>query len=240
MSVFPPLSLLHHLGVTLRVCWKQTEITGLKVVSTKTLGNFVEVDHSAAAKMVKFPEFVGVSSTGKKARYVTQELTTLEANIKQLTQAIVEKEEQIFEEISARILQDAKGILESAAALANLDVTCSLGLLAAQNNFVRPTVDTSVDFDVVGGRHPVIESFQAQHKKNFTGNDTSLGASQRTWLITGPNMGGKSTFLRQNALIAILAQIGSFVPASFAKIGIVDKLFSRVNNVLFFDVPVFF
>lgn len=154
--------------------------------------------------------------------------------MRQLNTEILEKEARIFEEICSVIMKDSKKLVKAATTLANLDVSCSLATVAFKNDFVRPKIDNSLEFDIVGGRHPVIEIFQAQQKKNFTSNDASLNPAQRLWLITGPNMGGKSTFLRQNALIAILAQIGSFVPARMAKVGIVDKLFSRVSLFLLF------
>jgi DNA mismatch repair protein MutS len=116
----------------------------------------------------------------------------------------------------------------AAGALAALDVAAALGELAAEQNYARPLVDTSLAFAIKGGRHPVVE--QALGKSGaFIANDCDLAPEQRLWLLTGPNMAGKSTFLRQNALIALLAQAGSFVPATMAHIGVVDRLFSRVG-----------
>jgi DNA mismatch repair protein MutS len=115
-------------------------------------------------------------------------------------------------------------------ALAKLDVGASLAELAADNNYCRPIVDESLSFNVMGGRHPVVEASLKQNLEDkFVANDCDLGEENRLWLVTGPNMAGKSTFLRQNALITILAQMGSFVPAGKAHIGIVDRLFSRVG-----------
>ena len=123
-----------------------------------------------------------------------------------------------------------EAIARAGSALAGIDVTAALAELAVRRRYVRPAVDDSLDFAVTGARHPVVESFlERDAEAAFVPNDCDLGPEQRLWLVTGPNMAGKSTFLRQNALIAILAQIGSFVPAEAARIGIVDRLFSRVG-----------
>src|SRR5690606_17001614 len=121
-----------------------------------------------------------------------------------------------------------------ADALAELDVTVSLAHLAATRNYVRPRIDESLAFAIEGGRHPVVEEMAQAEGRSFVANDADLSGSEemgggRLWLVTGPNMGGKSTFLRQNALIAILAQMGSFIPAATAHIGVVARLFSRVG-----------
>jgi DNA mismatch repair protein MutS len=124
----------------------------------------------------------------------------------------------------------AGAISLAADALARLDVSASLAALAADRRYVRPRVDDSTAFSISGGRHPVVEAALAAGRDGgFVANDCDLAEAHRLWLVTGPNMAGKSTFLRQNALIAILAQAGSFVPADDAHIGIVDRLFSRVG-----------
>ena len=116
-----------------------------------------------------------------------------------------------------------------ARAAADLDVALSLAQLAVDCNYVRPHMEDSTAFDIKGGRHPVVESALQKDGVAFVPNDCNLDPDQKLWLLTGPNMAGKSTFLRQNALIVILAQIGSYVPAASARIGIVDKCFSRVG-----------
>ena len=120
-------------------------------------------------------------------------------------------------------------IATAARALAGLDLATALAELAARRGYRRPRVDDSLAFQIEGGRHPVVEALApAGEAGRFIPNDCDLGESMRLWLVTGPNMAGKSTFLRQNALIAILAQMGSFVPAAAAHIGVIDRLFSRL------------
>ena len=136
----------------------------------------------------------------------------------------------MFDALSAQILSRSIETANAAAALAALDVAAALAELAISQNYVRPQVDDSRTFEVIGGRHAVVED--AHRRANdpaFVSNDCDLGVDGQVWLVTGPNMAGKSTFLRQNALIIILAQIGSYVPATKAHIGIVDRLFSRVG-----------
>ena len=141
----------------------------------------------------------------------------------------------IFEGLVASVIAQSAPIKECAEALARLDVASALGALAAERDYARPQVDASHDFVIEGGRHPVVEQALARDGTPFVANDCDLSPPKakptagRIWLITGPNMAGKSTFLRQNALIAILAQMGSFVPAKAAQIGVVDRLFSRVG-----------
>jgi DNA mismatch repair protein MutS len=126
------------------------------------------------------------------------------------------------------VLSETETLRALADALAELDVSAALAQLAAERNYCRPVVDASLDFAITGGRHPVVEETVRREGQPFVANDTDLSGGA-LWLVTGPNMGGKSTFLRQNALIAILAQMGSFVPATTARIGVVDRLFSRVG-----------
>jgi DNA mismatch repair protein MutS len=133
---------------------------------------------------------------------------------------------ELFADLVGEVLARIEEIARAANALAGLDVATSLALLAAERRFCRPVLEDSTAFDIKGGRHPVVE---ASIEGGFVANDCNLENTQRLWLITGPNMAGKSTFLRQNAVIAILAQMGSFVPADAARIGIVDRLFSRVG-----------
>jgi DNA mismatch repair protein MutS len=136
---------------------------------------------------------------------------------------------ELFEELCRAVLAEAEAIAGTARALARLDVAAGLAELAAVERYCRPEIDDSGAFVIRGGRHPVVEQALARAATPFIANDADLSAPQRLWLLTGPNMAGKSTFLRQNALIAILAQAGSFVPAERAHIGVVDRLFSRVG-----------
>ncbi|MGA8696135.1 MAG: DNA mismatch repair protein MutS, partial [Xanthobacteraceae bacterium] len=141
---------------------------------------------------------------------------------------------EIFERMAGAVAAASVTIKDAAEAIAALDVVCALAALAVERDYVRPHVDDSLAFAIEGGRHPVVEQMLATGGGPFVANDCDLSppadaAAGRIWIVTGPNMAGKSTFLRQNALIAILAQIGSFVPARAAHIGVIDRLFSRVG-----------
>src|SRR5262249_11742722 len=127
------------------------------------------------------------------------------------------------------VVAQAPELRRAAEALAVCDVTAALAELAGEQNYAWPIVDDTLAFDVKGGRHPVVELALKNSGVSFVANDCDLGAAARLWLLTGPNMAGKSTFLRQNALIVLMAQMGSFVPAASAHIGVVDRLFSRVG-----------
>jgi DNA mismatch repair protein MutS len=167
-------------------------------------------------------------------RFTTTELGELEAKIASAGDRALGIELDIFERVSAAVIAESAAIKDCAEALARLDVASALGTLAAERDFARPHVDHSLGFVIEGGRHPVVEQALARDGTPFVANDCDLSPpgevdAGRIWLITGPNMAGKSTFLRQNALIAILAQMGSFVPAKHAQIGVVDRLFSRVG-----------
>ena len=135
----------------------------------------------------------------------------------------------ILDALEAAAVEEADTVARVADALARLDRSAALATVAASRGWVRPVVDDSLAFDIVGGRHPVVEEARRSAGEAFVPNDCRLEGEARVWLLTGPNMGGKSTFLRQNALIALLAQAGSFVPATSARLGLVDRLFSRVG-----------
>ncbi|MBY0407403.1 MAG: DNA mismatch repair protein MutS, partial [Rickettsiales bacterium] len=163
-------------------------------------------------------------------RYTTPELGELERAISEAAEKALKLELALFDELVTEVLAQQGVIVQAARSIAALDVFAGLAELAVQRQYTRPRIDGSLAFDITSGRHPVVEASLAQHGKiPFIGNSANLAPEQRLWLLTGPNMAGKSTFLRQNALIAILAQIGSFVPAQSAHIGIVDRLFSRVG-----------
>jgi DNA mismatch repair ATPase MutS len=129
-----------------------------------------------------------------------------------------------------QIVKNIVKLRNNAAVLDELDVACGFATLAMQKNWIRPILNNGTEHQIRGGRHPTVESGLIEQGKQFTSNDCVVGNTSRILLITGPNMGGKSTFLRQNALISILAQTGSFVPAEYAEIGLVDKIFSRVGS----------
>jgi DNA mismatch repair protein MutS len=162
-------------------------------------------------------------------RFTTDELASAEARITGAADRSLAIELELFEELRRASLAEERALSASASALAELDVYCALAELAEAEGYCRPAVDASAAFAVKGGRHPVVEQALARaHSGPFIANGCEL-SKKRLWIVTGPNMGGKSTFLRQNALIAILAQMGGFVPAESAHIGVADRLFSRVG-----------
>ena len=164
------------------------------------------------------------------ARFTTVELGELERRIASAGDKALALEIEFFAGLVGLVNAAAETIAAVGAALSLLDVLAGLAELAAEADYCRPRVDDSARFEVAGGRHPVVEAaLVSQQAGSFVANDCDLGPRQRLWLVTGPNMAGKSTFLRQNALIAVLAQIGSYVPAKEAHIGVVDRLFSRVG-----------
>jgi DNA mismatch repair protein MutS len=160
-----------------------------------------------------------------QVRFTTTELGELEAKIASAADRALNLELEIFERLSAMLVAASNEIKAAAEALAMLDVSSGLAMLAVERAYVRPEIDRSLAFVVEGGRHPVVEQAISDP---FVANDCDLSAG-RIWLLTGPNMAGKSTFLRQNALIVVLAQMGGFVPAKRCKLGVVDRLFSRVG-----------
>jgi DNA mismatch repair protein MutS len=162
-------------------------------------------------------------------RFGSAELAELASKILNAHDHALAAEAAHFEELRGHVLVRAAAIQGTAAALARLDVASALAELAATANWCRPDVEDGTAFDIAQGRHPVVQAALAKQRTAFVGNDCDLGGDRRLWLVTGPNMAGKSTFLRQNALIAVLAQAGSFVPAASARIGVVDRLFSRVG-----------
>lgn len=225
---------------------QQTGIKNLKVKHNNILGYFIETTSAAAPAIEAYNQakggrFIHRQSTVSAARFTSEELRATEHSIVTAAERALEIELEIFDQLCNIILEHGEHIRAMAQALNIFDLSCALARLSAQRNYCRPTLDNSLQFTIVKGRHPVVE--QALRKKNncdFIANDcdlsplhanhTNIDMSQgKLLLLTGPNMGGKSTFLRQNALIVILAQIGCFVPAEKAHIGVVDKLFSRVG-----------
>jgi DNA mismatch repair protein MutS len=212
-----------------------TGIRSLKIRHNNVLGYFIEVSAQHGEKLLGPPAnatFIHRQTLAGQVRFSTTELGDLEARIASAAERALSLELDIFERLAARVTAESANIRAAADALAALDVSAALALLAVERNYARPGVDDSHDFVVEGGRHPVVEQALVADTP-FIANDCDLspdgGTAGRIWLVTGPNMAGKSTFLRQNALIAVLAQLGSFVPARRARIGIVDRLFSRVG-----------
>jgi DNA mismatch repair protein MutS len=205
---------------------QETGIPGLKIRYNNVLGYYAEITALHQKKITE--TFIHRQSLANALRYTTTELGELERKIAEAADRGLKLELEIFATLVENIVAQAEAIAGAARAIAALDVAAGLAELAAEKRYVRPQTDGSLAFDIKGGRHPVVEVGMTKHSQ-FISNDCDLGEQQRLWLLTGPNMAGKSTFLRQNALIAILAQMGSYVPAESAHIGVVDKLFSRVG-----------
>jgi len=212
-----------------------TGIQALKIKHNNVLGYFIETTATHAEKMLSPPlseTFIHRQTTANQVRFTTVELSELETKILNAGNHAVELEKTLYANLRAAILDKAGEIGATSAALAELDLACALADLAQAENWVKPTVDNSRAFDIKGGRHPVVERALAQQSGTpFVANDCDLSAdtSAAIWLLTGPNMAGKSTYLRQNALMALIAQMGSYVPARSAHIGLVSQLFSRVG-----------
>jgi len=216
---------------------KYAEIVGVKTLKVRhnnMLGYYIEVpsSHGERIRTEHIDLFIHRQSMANAMRFTTAELSELESKIAQAAGKALALEEHIFDELCTEVLSKASEVAALASALAALDVAAGLATLAVKENWCRPLVDEGLDFAIMGGRHPVVEAALARSGgEPFIANDCdlSVGGAKRLWLVTGPNMAGKSTYLRQNALIAILAQVGSYVPATNARIGIVDRLFSRVG-----------
>ncbi|MDD4556938.1 MAG: DNA mismatch repair protein MutS [Alphaproteobacteria bacterium] len=210
---------------------EQTKISSLKVKYNNVIGYFIEVPTKFSMEMLENPNFIHRQSISTAARFTTVDLTELENKIIGASDKSVALELELYAELVTQILAHADEISKTAKALAEIDVAMGLAELAIDKNYCRPLIDDSLAFDVKDGRHPVVEeAIEREHKTQFVANDCLLGEkSSMLWLLTGPNMAGKSTFLRQNAIIAIMAQMGSYVPCSSAHIGVIDKIFSRVG-----------
>ncbi len=222
----------------------ETEIAALKVRHNNVLGYYIEVPPRHGEKLTKEPfsgTYIHRQTMANAMRFTTPELASLASRIAEAAGRALEIELAMFDELVAATVAEASALSRAAQALAALDTTSALAELAAERRHVRPRVDASLAFEVKAGRHPVVEAALAKTGEQFVPNDCDLSAEQgaasrreaptkkHLWLLTGPNMAGKSTFLRQNALIAIMAQMGAFVPADEAHIGVVDRLFSRVG-----------
>jgi len=208
-------------------------VAALKIKHNGVLGYFIEVTQQHADKLIAMKELFRHRQTMAGAvRFSTDELANLASRIAEAGEQSLAIEKSLFDEMTALALENAEGLAAIAAALAAMDVSVSLAELAVAARHVRPSLDNGLGFKIARGRHPVVEAALASdHARSFVPNDCDLSPNSkgRLWLVTGPNMAGKSTFLRQNALIAIMAQMGGFVPADSAHIGIVDRLFSRVG-----------
>ncbi|WP_051135921.1 DNA mismatch repair protein MutS [Sandarakinorhabdus limnophila] len=208
----------------------ETGITALKIRHNNVLGYHIEVPAQRADPLLRADSgFIHRQTMAGAVRFSSPELGELGTKIAQAADHALAAEAAHLEELRETALAHTASIAATAAALARLDVAAALAELAASENWCRPTVDASTAFHIESGRHPVVELAVRKSGTRFTPNDCDLSADRRVWLVTGPNMAGKSTFLRQNALIAVLAQAGSHVPAAAAHIGVVDRLYSRVG-----------
>ncbi|NDV43357.1 DNA mismatch repair protein MutS [Flagellimonas sediminis] len=209
---------------------RETELTGitsLKIDSNNVFGYYIEVRNTHKDKV---PEsWIRKQTLVNAERYITEELKEYEAKILGAEERILHLEQQLFERLLVWMQEFITPVQQNAHLIAQLDCLCGFAQLANENNYVQPVMDESTELDITEGRHPVIEK-QLPLGEQYVTNDVLLNREdQQIIMITGPNMSGKSALLRQTALIVLLAQMGSFVPASEAKIGVIDKIFTRVG-----------
>lgn len=217
---------------------QDTGIDSLKIAYNNILGYYIEVPAKRADKLMIRPgeqntpdnPFIHRQTMASAVRFTTPQLAEMERDMTSAADKALAIEQEFFDQLCDETGNLSEQIGTLARALAALDVAAAMAHLAAEQHYARPVIATDTVFNIKGGRHPVVEAaLKAQGGDAFVPNDCDLSEAQRLWLLTGPNMAGKSTFLRQNALIAIMAQMGGFVPAASATIGLVDRLFSRVG-----------
>lgn len=204
---------------------ERSGINSLKVKFNKIFGYYIEISNANLGQVPA--DYTRKQTLANAERFTTPELKEYEEKVLTAEEKIVALEAKLFEELRAKVLAKTSELKASAAAAAYLDVMVGLALVSWENRYTRPVLGTGYDLRVSGGRHPVIEKLNPQDK--FIPNDTILTEAQRMILITGPNMGGKSTFLRQTALIVLMAHLGMYVPADSAEISLVDRIFTRVG-----------
>ncbi|MBF0410632.1 MAG: DNA mismatch repair protein MutS [Candidatus Riflebacteria bacterium] len=207
---------------------KERERTGLKTLKVRknsVFGYFIEISKSMAEKAPV--EYVRKQTLVNGERYITAELKDYETKVFSASERAVQIEKEIFEQLAEAIKESVKPLQKAANRIAELDTICSLARIALEKRYVKPEISNDSGLKIIKGRHPVVEAFLGPGQ--FISNSLVLDDKKKQAIITGPNMAGKSTFLRQNALIILLAQIGSYVPAESAKIGIVDRIFTRVG-----------
>jgi len=206
----------------------ETGVTSLKIRHNAIIGYHIEVPSKQAERLGT--AFIHRQTMAAASRFTTTELVELAGRITGAAEQALGLELRLFEDLTAEVSGRAAEIALVQNGLATVDAVAALAEMAEEARWVRPHVSEGATFAIEGGRHPVVEAaLAAAHAQGFVANHCDLGAAQRLWLVIGPNMAGKSTFLRQNAVIAVLAQMGSFVPADSAHIGVVDRLFSRVG-----------
>ena len=206
---------------------ERTGIRKLKVGYNKVFGYFIDVPRSAGLENIP-EDYIRKQTLVSNERYFTQELKELENDLLSAREKINDMEFRFFTEIREKVAENVERIQKTAEEVARLDVLCSFAETAARNNYTMPEIDTSKTIEILDGRHPVVE--QTLNEVLFVPNNTYLNDSEdRVAIITGPNMAGKSTYMRQTALIVLMAQMGSFVPAKSATIGVVDRVFTRIG-----------
>ncbi|MEM9787922.1 MAG: DNA mismatch repair protein MutS [Pseudomonadota bacterium] len=203
-------------------------VQSLKIKHNNVLGYFIETTATHAEKMLADDRFIHRQTTANQVRFTTVDLSEIETRILNAGGRALEIEKRLYTNLTEAIIAVAAPLGALARALAEIDLSTALAHLATTENWTRPKVDDSRAFGITGGRHPAVEAALQKDGAPFIANDCTL-SDAHIWLLTGPNMAGKSTFLRQNALLAILAQMGSFVPAEAAHIGLVSQIFSRVG-----------
>jgi DNA mismatch repair protein MutS len=207
---------------------QRTGIGSLKVKFNNVFGYYLEI--SKANLHLAPPDYERKQTLVNAERFTTPELKEYEAKVLDAQEKMVEIERRLFAELRSAIAAEARRIRQTALALAEIDVLASFAALAANRSYCRPTLNQSSDIEIVEGRHPVIEQMEITGADRFVPNDLFLnGTTHSILIITGPNMGGKSTYLRQAALIVLMAQMGSFVPARSARLGLVDRIFTRIG-----------
>ncbi|PWY72449.1 DNA mismatch repair protein Msh1 [Aspergillus sclerotioniger CBS 115572] len=235
----PALSELHqeleqlHIGKS-ELTQRLRESVGSSALTLKWTPGLGHICHVKGAKITQEAlEELGitrnVSSTKSTRSFYLPAWTELGGQMDQVRSQIRQEEQVIFEHLRREVILNLVKIRRNAAVMDELDVACSFATLAQEQQLVRPILNEGTSHKIVGGRHPTVKLGLEEQGRRFVSNDCFLGGPERIWLVTGPNMAGKSTFLRQNALITILAQVGSFVPAAYAEIGVVDQIFSRIG-----------
>jgi DNA mismatch repair protein MutS len=204
---------------------ERTGIKTLKVGYNKVFGYFIEISRGAAGNAPN--DYIRKQTLVNAERFITPEMKEYEALVLNAEERIHEIEARLFRQVCAQVADASRDLLDTARALAELDVLASLAEVAALHNYVRPLISTDTLLEIRDGRHPVVE--RGLHGERFVPNDSTFEEGEIVRLITGPNMSGKSTFLRQVALIVLMAQMGSFVPAAYAHIGLVDRIFTRIG-----------
>jgi len=204
---------------------ERTGIKTLKVGYNKVFGYYLEVTHANAENVP--PDYIRKQTLVNAERYITPQLKEYEALILNAEERMLEVEKRLFTEVGQQVAARASTLHKTARAIAQVDVAAALAQVAIRNRYVRPTLTEADEIHIIGGRHPVVEQTLADIP--FVPNDLRFDAGERILVVTGPNMSGKSVYLRQAALIVLMAQIGSFVPADSATLGVVDRIFTRIG-----------